>query len=221
MSKIENLAQLLRDVAARTGWGPEMLERIEAAHEMLSRFTPAPIQYGDADVYLGVGLAQFKKHGSDSWVYGEAYVNQGGALFVRDAEGMAAAFKRLDMALAAAPTSHDNWRQYATESEATAQAIIERHRRELQHVLRQYGEQTERQPRTDAEIIAQTENLAAKLLDWRWDGILESGSFRDSKNPRAASCWAMACSAQELLTDTDPENAAAEIDGAAGEGGAA
>lgn len=107
MSKIENLAQLLRDVAARTGWGPEMLGRIEAAHEMVSLFTPAPIQYGDADAYLSVGPARFKAHGGD-WSDGEAYVNAAGALFVRDAEGMAAAFERLDSALLAREVSDDD-----------------------------------------------------------------------------------------------------------------
>lgn len=57
------------------------------------------------------------------------------------------------MAGGIAPTSHDDWRKYATETESTAQAVIERHRRELQHVLRQYGEQTERQPLTNEQVF--------------------------------------------------------------------
>ena len=78
-------------------------------------------------------------------------------------------------------------------------------------------------PRTDAEIVAQTEELAARLNSWRWGGKLTDGAtYRNSQATKARACWGMACLIQELLTDTDPENSVAEIDGAQGaEGGAA
>ena len=68
--------------------------------------------------------------------------------------------------------------------------------------------------RTDQDIVDRTEALAAALNDWRWGGKLESGTYRDSGNVKAQWCWQMACRAQEILTDTDPENAVAELDGA-------
>lgn len=71
-------------------------------------------------------------------------------------------------------------------------------------------------PRTDAEIVSQTEALAAKLNDWRWGGKLTRGTYRASKALKARACWQMACAIQEMLTQTDPENAAAEIDDAEG-----
>lgn len=69
--------------------------------------------------------------------------------------------------------------------------------------------------RTDAQIVEQTEELAAALNDWRFGGQLTSGNYRDSINAKAHWCWLMACKAQEILTATDPANAAAELDGAA------
>lgn len=82
--------------------------------------------------------------------------------------------------------------------------------------------QAERQPRTDAQIVAQTEELAAELDRWRWGGVFEGITYRNNNATRARHCWEMACKAQEILTNTDPENAVAEVDGAQGaEGGAA
>lgn len=68
--------------------------------------------------------------------------------------------------------------------------------------------------RTDQDIVARTEELAAALNDWRWGGKLGSGTYRDSGNVKAQWCWQMACRAQEILTDTDPENSVAELVGA-------
>ena len=82
-------------------------------------------------------------------------------------------------------------------------------------------EQAERQLRTDAQIVAQTEELAAELDRWRWGGVFEDVTYRSNNATRARHCWEMACKAQEILTDTDPENAVAEVDGAQGEEGGA
>lgn len=70
---------------------------------------------------------------------------------------------------------------------------------------------TEPTGRTAAQIVQRTEELAAALNSWRWGGVLESGTYRESENVKAQWCWQMACKAQEILTDTDPENAAAEL----------
>lgn len=66
--------------------------------------------------------------------------------------------------------------------------------------------------RDDAYIVRQTEELAAALCEWRFGGKLK-GEYRNSENPRGAACWAMACKVQEMLTDTDPEDAVANLDG--------
>lgn len=69
--------------------------------------------------------------------------------------------------------------------------------------------------RTDAEIVEQTEELAAKLMSWRWGQQPEFAGmeFRNSDNTKAQGCWTAACKIQELITGTDVENAVAEVDG--------
>ena len=65
--------------------------------------------------------------------------------------------------------------------------------------------------RTSQQIIDQTEELAAKfaaVTHWQ----LHSGKYSSSENPRAQQFWAMACIAQEMLTDTDPENALVDVE---------
>lgn len=68
--------------------------------------------------------------------------------------------------------------------------------------------------RTELEIVEQTEELAAFLMDWRWGQAPESPSvkFRSTENVKAQKCWAAACHIQEMITATDVENAVAEVD---------
>jgi hypothetical protein len=65
--------------------------------------------------------------------------------------------------------------------------------------------------RTDEEIIAQTEELA-KMLALE-DGWVRRSQRRwhESENPRTRKYWRMACIAQEILTNTDVENALANL----------
>lgn len=66
-------------------------------------------------------------------------------------------------------------------------------------------------PRSDLEIVEQTEELARELA--QQDGFtLESGNFRRSQNPRVITYWERACTAQRLLTGTDPEDAIDNIE---------
>lgn len=70
--------------------------------------------------------------------------------------------------------------------------------------------------RTDAQIVAQTEELARLLmLEVYSREAPEYMLFRNADDPRGRHCWRLACKAQEVLTATDPENAVAEVDGEA------
>jgi hypothetical protein len=67
-------------------------------------------------------------------------------------------------------------------------------------------------PRTDEQILEQTEELAAELA--QLDGyVLTSGNFRDHPAPRVRMYWERACVAQRALTAPDPEDAESAIDG--------
>jgi hypothetical protein len=81
------------------------------------------------------------------------------------------------------------------------------------------------QPRTDQQIVDQTEELAVWLLLWRYNRQPETDTggaqMRESTHPFAERCWAAACHIQEMLTATDPENAVSELDVAPEKGGAA
>ena len=71
--------------------------------------------------------------------------------------------------------------------------------------------------RTDQQIVDETEKLAASLMLWAHNREFAPGCstlYRLSTDPRAASCWAMACKIQEELTNTDVHNAVAEVDDA-------
>lgn len=65
-------------------------------------------------------------------------------------------------------------------------------------------------PRTDQEIIDQTEQLARTFGEMAGYSLFEP--FQSSNNPRAADAWRKACVAQELLTGTDVENAIANLE---------
>lgn len=73
---------------------------------------------------------------------------------------------------------------------------------------------SDRQPRTEEEIVQQTEKLAKFLLSWRFGQVTDNPNYmmRHSPNPRVQECWAAACKIQEELTATDVENAVAEVD---------
>jgi hypothetical protein len=78
------------------------------------------------------------------------------------------------------------------------------------------------QPRTDQQIVDQTEELAVWLLSWCFNHQPETDTpMRESTHPFAERCWAAACHIQEMLTATDPENAVSELDVAPEKGGAA
>lgn len=69
-------------------------------------------------------------------------------------------------------------------------------------------------PRTDAQIVEQTEMVAALLAE-QFDGSAqtEGATYREAAHPNAQRCWKVACRLQELLTDTDVQNAVAELEG--------
>jgi hypothetical protein len=69
------------------------------------------------------------------------------------------------------------------------------------------------QPRSDALIVEQTERIAAILAKAFFGSELPPGAnFRDSENLKAQACWRVAADIQEELTDTDVENALAELE---------
>lgn len=71
--------------------------------------------------------------------------------------------------------------------------------------------------RTEQQIVEETEKLAGMLMSWahQREPAKEGGgyTFRHAEDTRGRSCWNMACQIQELLTQTDPENAVAETEG--------
>lgn len=71
-------------------------------------------------------------------------------------------------------------------------------------------------PRSDQEIVDQTEELARMLGSWAHNRAPAPGVLmRDTLDPRGQSCWQMACKIQDLLTGTDVGNALAELEAAA------
>lgn len=71
----------------------------------------------------------------------------------------------------------------------------------------------EQQPRSAATIVEQTEQVAATLATALFGSELPAGeNFRESENLRAQACWRVAADIQEQLTDTDVENAVAEME---------
>lgn len=70
-------------------------------------------------------------------------------------------------------------------------------------------------PRTDREVVEQTEALADMLMSWAHQRVKSDPllNYRDSQDTRARQCWMMACEIQEFLTCTDAQNAAQELEG--------
>ena len=71
--------------------------------------------------------------------------------------------------------------------------------------------QGERPGRTDQQIIDQTNRLAREVLRNLHVGYDVPDTYRfdleKERHPRAANAWAIACVAQELLTNTNPQDA--------------
>ena len=66
--------------------------------------------------------------------------------------------------------------------------------------------------RTSQEIVDQTNELARRLAERQGYAFASRHEkLYESPNPRARLYWGMACVAQEELTDTDAENALAEL----------
>ena len=74
--------------------------------------------------------------------------------------------------------------------------------------------------RTDREIVDQTEELAGLLMRTfhRREKADPLSTFQGTQDIRASQCWQIACQIQEMLTDTDPMNAVAEVDDEAAHG---
>lgn len=68
--------------------------------------------------------------------------------------------------------------------------------------------------RSEQQIVDQTEALADMLMKafHRREKADPLSTYRGTQDTRARQCWLMACETQEMLTNTDPENAAAEVD---------
>lgn len=69
--------------------------------------------------------------------------------------------------------------------------------------------------RSAGQIVQQTNELALLLMREVYQREPAEGSaptLRDSRDPRGQFCWKLACQIQEMLTNTDPENALAELD---------
>lgn len=66
--------------------------------------------------------------------------------------------------------------------------------------------------RSAQQIVDQTEELAALLMKEVYQRHGEGIRFHESQNPRAQHVWRLACQIQELLTDTDPEDALMELE---------
>lgn len=66
--------------------------------------------------------------------------------------------------------------------------------------------------RTDKEIVDQTHKLAVEF--YRILGYHHKGGkpLYESQHPTELAMWRMACLAQEMLTDTDPEECLYELD---------
>lgn len=85
-------------------------------------------------------------------------------------------------------------------------------RYELRPLFTTFQPQTQAARRTDQQIVDQTEELAKFLLSWKYGHEPEtSESIVNSEHPKAKDSWNAACHVQEMLTNTDPENAFSEV----------
>jgi hypothetical protein len=65
--------------------------------------------------------------------------------------------------------------------------------------------------RSEQKIVDQTNELAGKLCQLLGYETPPKYKFYKSRNPRGQLAWRMACVAQEHLTNTEPDNALAEL----------
>jgi hypothetical protein len=70
----------------------------------------------------------------------------------------------------------------------------------------------ERKTRSEREVIDQTNELARKLYGIRGYSAREGYRFDQATHPHEVEAWQGACAAQILLTDTDPEDALANLE---------
>lgn len=67
--------------------------------------------------------------------------------------------------------------------------------------------------RTAQQIVDETEQLSVLLMKEVYQREPEEGIlFHRSENVRAKHVWTLACKIQEMLTQTDPEDALSELD---------
>lgn len=65
--------------------------------------------------------------------------------------------------------------------------------------------------RTDEQICDQTNELARELYALRGYSVPAGYRFDKATHPHEVEAWRGACAAQRLLTDTDPEDALANL----------
>lgn len=58
--------------------------------------------------------------------------------------------------------------------------------------------------RTDKQIFDQTNELARKFYDHMGNRVKRGYRFDLAEHPQEYTMWKMACTAQQLLTNTDP-----------------
>lgn len=80
---------------------------------------------------------------------------------------------------------------YAGMDAATVINVMADELRVVSDELARAKQQAPASTRTDAEIVEQTEELAAKLMSWRWGQQPEFAGmeFRNSDNTKAQGCW--------------------------------
>lgn len=66
--------------------------------------------------------------------------------------------------------------------------------------------------RSEKQIVEQTNELARQLYELRGFIAPKGFKFYEATRSREIEAWKGACIAQELLTETDVENALAELD---------
>ena len=66
--------------------------------------------------------------------------------------------------------------------------------------------------RTDQQIVDQTNVLARTLYGLRGYRVGEGYRFDRATHPHEREAWAAACAAQLLLTETDPNDALANLE---------
>ena len=67
--------------------------------------------------------------------------------------------------------------------------------------------------RTPQEIVNQTNRLAREFYQHMGNVVKEGYRFDHATQPQERLYWTMACAAQEVLTDTDPQKAINELEG--------